>query len=319
MKKRMKKALAMAATVILVLGMTESFAVYADDVTSCENHVYDYDCDPTCNICGAKRVANHTYDNFERNYHYHWKVCDCGARLDSELHVYDSATDLTCSVCGYERHLEHNYNIPGADSTYHWMECECGERTNVEKHGFVQKYNDTHHWQECICGTKAEVAVHVWGEGVADGEVIRYECTICDAEKTETPGGVIGGGDNPGGNTGGDVGSGDNPGGDAPGGNSGDGGDDNNDGPGGGGGSGNGDDNDDDGGDSVGDDGSGNDGSGKQSKVDGKLLAIATGSGLTIWGGAIGGYFIYKKKKGAAGIVKDIVKDVVTDNIINKM
>ena len=29
-------------------------------------------------------------------------------------------------------------------------------------------------------------------------------------------------------------------------------------------------------------------------KVDGKLLAIATGSGLTIWGGAIGGYFIYK-------------------------
>lgn len=314
MKKQVKKILAMAAVVFFVWGSVDGVAVYADDVTSCENHVYDYDCDTTCNICGAKRVASHTYDDFGRSYYYHWKVCDCGARLDSELHVYDSTTDLTCSVCGYVRHLEHNYNIPGADSTYHWMECDCGERTDVEKHGFEMKYDEVRHWKECACGTRAEDAVHVWGEGVADGAVMRYTCTICGAEKTKTPGSV-GGGDNPGG----DVGGGDNSGGgDISGGNTGDGGDDTQDGNGGGSGGNGGSGDDNNGGGSGSDDGSGDDGSGKQSKVDGKLLAVATGSGLTIWGGAIGGYFIYKKKKGV-GIIKDIVKDVVTDGITDKL
>ena len=288
----------MAAVVCLAWGAADGMTVYADDVTACDEHVYDYDCDTTCNICGAKRVASHTYDDFGRSYHFHWKVCDCGARLDSEPHVYDSMTDLTCSECGYVRHLEHNYNIPGADSTYHWMECECGEKQNVEKHTLVPKYDDIHHWQECICGTKVDAAVHVWGEGRVEGDVTYYTCTICGAEKSTS-------------SQGGDIGGGDTPGTDAtptptivPGGNTGDdtpGGDDN---PSGGentpGGEG-----------SEGGNGEGDDGSGKQSKVDGRLLAIATGSGLTIWGGIIGGYFLYKKKKGLLGAVKEKVTDTL--------
>lgn len=182
MKRYGKKILAVLLGVMLMSGFAGGEAL-ADVAEPCDVHSYDYDCDPTCNVCGYERTAGHTYDLYGQNYSYHWQKCDCGAKLDPEAHVYDNGEDLTCSVCGYVRHLEHTYQIAGSDMTHHWEECDCGEIQHKEVHSFVQKHDGIWHWLECDCGIREDVAVHVWGEGQTEGEATRYTCTICGAEK----------------------------------------------------------------------------------------------------------------------------------------
>ncbi len=262
--KRWKKAVAALGGLAIVCQMTMTVPVYADDVSQCEEHVYDYDCDTICNICGYERTASHTYDSYATNYNTHWKVCECGAKLAAENHVYDDETDLTCNVCGYVRHLEHSYTIAGADREYHWTECECGETTEKEAHSFTQNFNETWHWLECSCGSMVDYGSHVWGEGSTDNGVTTYTCSICGAQKTEgTP--TDAGTEQP------------------------------------------------SGGDETPGDGNEN-GSGAEAKGN-KLAAglfAAIGIVVLIWGGAVAGFFVYRKRQNTA---KETLKENVKDTL----
>lgn len=310
MKKKWKRIMAVVFGLTLLCGSAFATSAHADVAEPCEIHTYDYDCDTICNICGYERSASHTYNLYGQNYYYHWLMCECGAKLEINAHKYDNDTDLTCAECGYERHLEHSYTIPGADNTYHWDECSCGEKINKEVHTLTPKADGTWHWEECACGTKVNIGAHVWGAGVTNGEITVYTCTICGTQKTVN----TQGGDNTGDNTGED---GENPG-DGTGDNT---GDNNNPGEGNQGDDGQGGDNAGDvtgdntgSGDSSGDN-AGNNSGNKDGDDDskntkggnfGKWLFGGIGAAVVLWGGAIGGYLIYQKKKGSD---KDSVKE----------
>ena len=315
MKKKMKKGLALLFGVTLLFGAVNTTA-YADEAEPCDVHTYSYDCDTTCNICGHERSASHAYNQYGQNYYYHWLKCECGAKLDILAHEFDSDADLTCNECGYERHLEHDYSIFGADSTYHWDECSCGEKINKEEHLLVSRSDGTWHWNECAeCGTKVNIGAHVWGAGVADGDVTTYTCTICAEERTvntgEGQGGTNTGDITPGGNTpeatpgvtpGTTSGTtpeatpgttpGTTPGGEGQGGQTGESSGDNT-------------------GDTS-DDGSGDDDDAKDTKGGnfGKWLFGGITAAVVLWGGAIAGLIIYRKKKEDKDSVKESKESV---------
>ena len=316
MKKRMKRILAVAFGLTLLAGAFSANTAHADVAEPCDVHTYSYDCDTDCNICGYERSASHNYDRYGQNFNYHWLKCVCGAKLDIEAHVYDSSTDLTCSVCGYERHLEHNYSTQKSDGTHHWDECSCGETKNKEEHTLVQKSDGSWHWDQCVeCNERVNVGAHVWGEGRVEGDITYYTCTICGAEKTvDATGSGQGGntGDNPGDGSGtGDTPGSDDPsvtpgatpggnGGDTPGDNTGDNsGEGNGENQGGtGDNSGEGDDNGDD--------------TKDKKKNGGAVLFGILGGVVALWGGAIGGYLLYRKKKGGSvASMKGKVKDTL--------
>lgn len=69
-------------------------------------HVYKYECDQNCNICGARKLgyADHEYTN----------VCDttcnfCGETREVGEHKYSNPCDAICKFCGDERTISHNY------------------------------------------------------------------------------------------------------------------------------------------------------------------------------------------------------------------
>ena len=72
----------------------------SSDSLTC-THIYDNDCDATCNECGEGRTpAEHVYDG----------VCDtdcneCGGTRTADEHTYDNACDADCNVCGSEREV----------------------------------------------------------------------------------------------------------------------------------------------------------------------------------------------------------------------
>ena len=119
-----KKILLFLAVLCLLLGLTACSLAGADPST-CE-HVYDDECDNTCNKCGAVREAPHAYENAcatkcpkcgaERvTEHKYDNACDpecnvCGAKREVPGHVYDNACDAVCNVCGETREVsEHVY------------------------------------------------------------------------------------------------------------------------------------------------------------------------------------------------------------------
>ncbi len=70
-------------------------------------HVYDSDCDTTCNECGYVRTdtAAHSCDTYvNTDAAQHWKICtECGEKFATENHSWASECDTTCDVCGYTR------------------------------------------------------------------------------------------------------------------------------------------------------------------------------------------------------------------------
>ena len=103
-------------------------------------HVYDNDCDPDCNICGAIR--------------------------DEVYHEYDTDCDPDCNVCGAIR-----------DELYHWYDDECDPDCN--ECGAIREVDDHWYDNECDpdcneCGAIREVADHVF-----DNDCDEY-CNECD-------------------------------------------------------------------------------------------------------------------------------------------
>lgn len=141
-------------------------------------HVYDNECDVSCNVCGYLRKAPHVPNGEWRGDETgHWHVCTrCGEKVDLMPHdPGPEATDDSPQVC-----LTCGYIIKPA--------------TGNHTHSFEGDWqsDDHEHWHQCVCGEKADVAAHEWDEGVvtkaptqnADGEKT-FTCKVCGKVKTE--------------------------------------------------------------------------------------------------------------------------------------
>ena len=118
-------------------------------------HVYDNDCDTTCNVCGAVREITHNYaEVWSHDENNHWHECTvCHTRKDEAPHVYDNDCDTTCNVCGAVREVTHNY-------------------------AEVWSNDENNHWHECtVCHTRKDEAAHVPGPEAT--EETAQVCTVC--------------------------------------------------------------------------------------------------------------------------------------------
>lgn len=113
-------------------------------------HVYDNDCDATCNVCGyVRKTITHDYaEVWSSDGTSHWHECtNCGERIDVAAHVAGPAATETssqvCTVCGYviTPALGHTHKFDSAwktDAASHWHECIAGDGavTGKEAHTF---------------------------------------------------------------------------------------------------------------------------------------------------------------------------------------
>ncbi len=148
------------------------------DMIDSENHTYDNDCDPDCNICGYKRNPQHIYDErYSSDAEGHWHQCiNCGEQMEFEPHISGPEATLDtpqlCTVCGYEiaPSLAHKHDFSGQ-----W------------------KFDDEGHWHQCPdCGMDEEKLPHNWDEGKItrqpSASVVgrkTFTCTGCGYERIE--------------------------------------------------------------------------------------------------------------------------------------
>ncbi|MCI6971576.1 MAG: InlB B-repeat-containing protein, partial [Eubacterium sp.] len=177
-------------------------------------HVYDNDCDTTCNVCGAVREITHNYaevwSNDENN---HWHECTvCHTRKDEAAHVPGpEATEETaqvCTVCGYvlKAPLGHTHKpklVEKVEPTctengnIAYYRCHCGklyydsaatrEITDLSKivlfskgHVRCHEWHTTvlYHWQECtVCNERIDTAFHRPGADAT--ETTPQTCPVC--------------------------------------------------------------------------------------------------------------------------------------------
>lgn len=75
-------------------------------------HGYTDSCDETCNTCGYRRTAIHTYE-WGNNADQHWCACKCGAQLVApEGHTYNGMG--VCTGCGATKGNTSNDTVPTA-------------------------------------------------------------------------------------------------------------------------------------------------------------------------------------------------------------
>ena len=145
--------------------------------TGYQNHIYDNDCDATCDTCGYVRNVSHSYESrWSSDETGHWHKCSlCQQTLEIVPHVPGpEATEETaqyCTECGFEL-------APPLGHTHSYEE------------GWQQ--DEEGHWQICICGESSEKQPHTWDEGTVTKEPTAEEpgektlkCTDCGLEKTE--------------------------------------------------------------------------------------------------------------------------------------
>ena len=129
-------------------------------------HVYDNDCDVTCNTCAYIREAPHKYKpEWQANAEGHWSICaNCNAKSQVFEHIpgpeATADTPQTCEECNFviKRELNHVHDF--GDTWYG---------------------DDKSHWQSCAdCTESTAMEPHEWDEGVeqADGKLL-YTCTVC--------------------------------------------------------------------------------------------------------------------------------------------
>ena len=109
-----KKILSLLLVLVMLVGCFASCGLFKKDdktnelpsgdnaggTTTC-NHVYDNNCDPTCNLCNKAREVAACADNDGDD------RCDsCGANLVC-VHAYDGCLDDTCNLCGDTRVAGH--------------------------------------------------------------------------------------------------------------------------------------------------------------------------------------------------------------------
>ena len=154
----------------------------------------------TCTTCSATKTEtiatlDHTHNITDKDGEWsgadddeHWHECadGCGEKVDPEAHTLKQTEhiDPTCTQKGCTKYI-----------------CEkCNHEITVDieavEHNFSDewKYDDTNHYHVCtICHTETSgTEEHKWDSGTVEKlpdctnmGVIRYECTVCGANKIE--------------------------------------------------------------------------------------------------------------------------------------
>ena len=171
--------------------------------TETVDHVYDHDCDTTCNDCGAERTTTHKFEeNWTSDDTGHWHACSvCGEKDSASAHTPGEEageyTDQVCTVCKYVLvpALGHTHRYDDTfqkDGDGHWQVCiGCNEKTEAEAHGFDGncdetcdqcgfarevthpvgdwEQSDTGHWKTCPdCSKKLLEGEHEWDAGYVE-------------------------------------------------------------------------------------------------------------------------------------------------------
>ena len=104
------------------------------DLSSIRAHVYDDDCDKSCNMCGYIRTVEHSKNSsYSYDVDSHWNACDdCHNELNKAAHIFDDDCDIDCNECGYVRYTAHDYSIIKNEGNSYWRECSiCGDRKDI--------------------------------------------------------------------------------------------------------------------------------------------------------------------------------------------
>ena len=137
-----------------------------------EDHVFEHDCDTTCDVCAYERTVTHDYSSrWSSDESGHWHECSiCGDRLETEAHTPgDEATETTDQIC-----LDCGYILQVAGNHEHSM---AGDWLS----------DDEGHWYLCVCREFTQPEAHDWSEGIIDetAATVTYVCTVCGHEKVE--------------------------------------------------------------------------------------------------------------------------------------
>ncbi len=167
-------------------------------ITVACKHKYDNGCDTTCNLCGEKRTADHSWDSGTVNKQATCttdgsktlKCTVCGETKTETIkatgHDYANGCDTTCANCDETRTTTHQYaEAWKTDSTSHWHECtECGDEKDVADHTPGPEATDYTPQTCTVCGyviKKALVHTHTPSEEwVADETGHWHTCLECD-------------------------------------------------------------------------------------------------------------------------------------------
>ena len=149
-------------------------------------HIYDNNCDTTCNLesCGYVRtVEPHDFSKNETTASEHWKVCTfCGLEEagSRKAHTFDNTCDTTCNGdCGYVREITHDFSIVDKNGEQHWLKCSvCG----LPKDG---SYVDHYYTNPCdaVCDEEGcgfeRIPPHDYTVANKDADYHWVECSIC--------------------------------------------------------------------------------------------------------------------------------------------
>ena len=171
-------------------------------------HVYDSDCDRSCNVCGALRVTNHNYtsavttepsgtvegvrtytcsicgDSYTESIatlNHNWtdatctapKTCaTCGTTEGEALgHVYTYPCDSSCDVCDATR-----------DASHDWMDATCTAPRICRICGSEDGEALGHTWSDATCTAPKTCATC----GITEGETLEHTYdNACDAACNE--------------------------------------------------------------------------------------------------------------------------------------
>lgn len=174
-------------------------------------HTYDNNCDTDCNVCGATRKIEHSYQ-WSCDENYHWQECRycglaqekqahtmeseastnathhgiacsvCKLMPNGEAHIFDSSCDADCAKCDYVRNVQHIYRERYSyDENHHWYGCIlCGEA--LEKFSHTPGAAATEETDQICeeCGFIIEPAgshIHTMGgDWLSDDEGHWYQC-----------------------------------------------------------------------------------------------------------------------------------------------
>jgi len=192
-----------------------------EEIALLTTHTYDNDCDAECNVCAAKREADHKFSKtWSKNGSNHWHECSaCGEKGDLNSHVPGPvATEersQDCLTCGYVivaklGHVHKPSSTRSSDHNGHWYDCTgCKMELEFEKHDFgtgcdgcktcgyvdprAHIYNDVwemdkiSHWAICtVCGQASDLEEHIPGpEATADKPQTCTQCGYVIAEFAE--------------------------------------------------------------------------------------------------------------------------------------
>jgi len=175
-------------------------------------HTYDNACDEDCNVCGVKRVVEHSYNSeWSANAYAHWYECSvCSQKKNYENHTSGvPATETSpqrCTVCSYvivpaQGHTHKFSNAWSKDSSGHWYACACGEKQSISSHRYDNSCDtvcndcsytrlishnykigwvsdNSAHWHECSeCPQKTDYESHKPGAPATESSP--QLCTVC--------------------------------------------------------------------------------------------------------------------------------------------